>query len=131
MASLAEQLDLMLTLKTNWDGYGADPILPEAVNLGKEFVAYFQHLERRLGVDRQLSVHPSRVGGIQIEWADAKADYELEINPDGSLGVLRTDRFSGHATEKAFTPPTEPRVITSGLLPWLAGLELGLLQEAA
>ena len=131
MATLTEQLDAMLTLKSNWDGYNADPIDPKPLALAKDFVVYFQVLERLHRLDRQLSVHPTRVGGVQIEWADGKAEYELEINPDGSLGMLRVDRATGTMIEKAFKPSAHPFVVMPGFLPYLAALELGELQEAA
>jgi hypothetical protein len=130
MATLHEQLDAMLTLKSNWDGYNADPIDPKPVALAKDFVVYLQMIERHRQVNRGLSVHPTRVGGVQIEWADAKADYELEIDPDGMIGVLRVDRATGQMVERSFAPPAQPQVISLGLLPFLAE-HLGDYREAA
>jgi hypothetical protein len=130
MATLHEQLDAMLTLKSNWDGYNADPIDPKPVALAKDFVVYLQMIERHRQVNRGLSVHPTRVGGVQIEWADAKADYELEIDPDGMIGVLRVDRATGQTVERSFAPPAQPQVISLGLLPFLAE-HLGDYREAA
>ena len=129
MATLTEQLDAMLTLKSNWDGYNADPIDPKPLALAKDFVLFFQALERVDGMDRALSVHPTRVGGVQVVWRDETTDHELEIEPSGTVGLLHVDRSTGRATEETFTPPAERSVIAPGLLPQLVGF--GRRQEVA
>ena len=120
MATLTEQLDLMLTLKANWDGYNADPIQPRLVALAKDFVEFFQVMEKVTGQDFRLFVHPTRVGGVQIEWQDATQEHELEIDPDGSLGLLHIDRVTGAMSEETFLPPAERTAVSPGLLPRLA-----------
>ncbi len=129
MATLTEQLDAMLTLKSNWDGYNADPIDPKPIALAKDFVLFFQALERVDGMDRALSVHPTRVGGVQVEWRDETTDHELEIEPSGTIGLLHIDRATGRATEETFTPPVERAVVAPGFLPRLVAL--GRVREVA
>ena len=129
MATLAEQLDLMLTLEPNWDGYNADAIRPRLVALAHDFVQFFQAIEKANGVGLDIWVHPTRVGGVQIEWRDAKSEHELEINPDGSIGMLHTNRTTGQMTEEVFQPATEPSVVVPGLLSRL--VTLGERPEAA
>ena len=126
MATLTEQLDLMLTLKANWDGYNADPIQPRLIALAKDFVEFFQVMEKVTGQDFGLFVHPTRVGGVQIEWQDAAQEHELEIDPDGSLGFLHIDRATGAMTEKKFSRPAEGSAFASGWLPLLAQCGSGL-----
>lgn len=102
MATLTEQLDAMLTLKSNWDGYNADPPLPEVLEVAKEFVGVLHALLGRGGDETNMFVTPGRDGGVLVEWDDDAAEYEMEINPDGSFGFLREDRLTGEMTEERF-----------------------------
>lgn len=120
MATPIEQLDAMKSLPENWDGYGADALQPRLVDLAKDFVLFFQSLERATGSNLQILVHPTRVGGVQIEWTDAVREHELEINPDGSIGMLHIDRATGTMVEERFEPTIEPSAIAPGLIGRLA-----------
>ncbi|MCU0702456.1 MAG: hypothetical protein MUF18_00505 [Fimbriiglobus sp.] len=102
MATLTEQLDAMLTLKGNWDGYNADPIVPEVVEVAKEFVGVLKALLGRREDESGMFVAPGRDGGVLVEWADDTAEYEMEINPDGSFGFLREDKVTGEMTTERF-----------------------------
>lgn len=102
MATLTEQLDAMLTLKSNWDGYNADPPLPEVIEVAKEFVGVLHALLGRGGDETNMFVAPGRDGGVLVEWADEAAEYEMEINLDGSFGFLREDKLTGEMTEEKF-----------------------------
>ena len=104
MATLSQQLDAMLELKGNWDGYGADPIEATIVDLAKEFVDYFDRLGRSSGMPLNVRVYPTRVGGIQIEWEHNASEWELELNPDGTLGLLQVDKESAAMREEVFRP---------------------------
>lgn len=104
MSTLTEQLDAMLTLKPNWDGYGADPTDSAVVPWAKELVGLLTALERRAGTDWSVRVYPTRVGGVQIEWSDATHDRELELDPDGTVGMLHIERASGRMHEESFRP---------------------------
>ncbi len=88
MATLTEQLDLMLTLKSNWDGYNADPIVPAAVQRGKALVSLLVKLRGSEGI----FVSPGRAGGVLVEWDDPSHEYEVEFNHDGSSGFLRMEK---------------------------------------
>lgn len=103
MATLTEQLDAMLTLKPNWDGYNADPVVPEVVEVAKEFVGVLRALLGRGGDETGMFVSPGRAGGVLVEWDDDAAEYEMEINPDGSFGFLREDKLTGVMTEEKFS----------------------------
>lgn len=102
MATLTEQLDAMLTLKSNWDGYNADPIVPEVVEVAKEFVGVLHALLGRGGDETNMFVAPGRDGGVMVEWEDDAAEYEMDINPDGSFGFLREDKLTGVMTTEKF-----------------------------
>jgi len=110
MATLTEQLDAMLTLKSNWDGYNADPILPAAVNLGKEFVSLLIKLRGEEGV----FVSPGRAGGVLVEWDDPSHEHEVEFNADGSVGFLRMEKESRVMQTERFE--AGPSAIPAGLL---------------
>jgi hypothetical protein len=103
MATLLEQLDAMLTLKPNWDGYNADPIDPRVVTLAKEFVALLTALQPtgRVG---EMHVTPGRDGGVLIEWVDPAFEHELDIKPDGSIGFLHIEKATRVMTERSFEP---------------------------
>lgn len=120
MGTLAEQLDSMLNLQSNWDGYGADAIQPRMVALAKDFVEFFQVMEKVTDQNFNLHVMPTRVGGVQLEWQDATQEHELEIDTDGSIELLHVDRVTGAMTEEKFFPPTERMPVPAGLLPRLA-----------
>lgn len=117
MATLCEQLDAMLSLPNNWDGYGADRTDPGVVAWAKDFVQFFQSLEQWQEVGCRMRVRPTRVGGVQIEWEDSRFERELELNPDGSLGLLRTDKSSGEIHEESFLSGRE--AVAPGFLPRL------------
>jgi hypothetical protein len=104
MATLTEQLDAMLTLKSNWDGYNADPIVPEVIEVAKGFVGVLKALRGRGADETGIYVFPGRDGGVQVEWEDDAAEYEMEFNPDGSFGFLREDKLTGVMTTEKFEP---------------------------
>ena len=91
MATPLEQLDAMRTLALNWDGYNADPPRSDVLDVAKEFVEFIA-ASRPADPWRDVFVSPGRAGGVLIEWADAKFEHELEIEPDGTWGFLHTGR---------------------------------------
>jgi hypothetical protein len=107
MATLVEQLDAMLTLPANWDGYNAGPIQPGPVEVAKEIVRFFETLIAQFGPKlRDIRVYPTRVGGVQIEWEDDLQEVELEIYPDGKMSFLFEEKGSGRMTERVVEPGT-------------------------
>ncbi|MBX9628036.1 MAG: hypothetical protein K2X82_29830 [Gemmataceae bacterium] len=113
MATPLEQLDLMRDLRPNWDGYGADPTDPAVIEVAKEFVRLLAAL-RPGDPYKDVFVSPGRAGGVLIEWADARAEHELEIEPDGTWGFLHTDRSTGQMTERRLRPTGQ--VVHPGVL---------------
>jgi hypothetical protein len=107
MATLVEQLDAMLTLPPNWDGYNADPVQPGPVEVAKEIVRFFEVLVARVGSNlRNIRVYPTRVGGVQIEWEDDLQEVELEIDPSGRMSFLFEEKGTGRMTERVVEPGT-------------------------
>ena len=106
MATPLEQLDLMRNLRPNWDGYGADPTDPAVIEVAKEFVRLLAAL-RPGDPFKDIFVAPGRAGGVQVEWSDARAEHELEIEPDGTWGFLHIDKATGQMSERRFGPVTQ------------------------
>lgn len=104
MATPLEQLDLMLNLTENWDGYGGAPPTPEVIELAKEFVGLLVAFRGRANRFEGIFVTPGRAGGVLVEWDEPGYEHEVEINPDGSLGFLHTDLATGQMTERKSTP---------------------------
>ena len=105
MATLVEQLDAMLALSPNWDGYNADRIEPGPVEVAKEVVRFFEAFVTHFGPKlRDIRVYPTRVGGVQIEWEDDANEVELEIHPGGKMGFLFEDKSTGRMTERVVEP---------------------------
>jgi hypothetical protein len=101
MPTLCEQLDAMRNLEENWDGYGAAVLVPEAIDLAKEFVGLLASLRGGRTMEG-VSVSPGRDGGVLIEWDDADFEHELEINPDGSLGFLHEAKVTQVTKSETF-----------------------------
>lgn len=93
MATPLEQLDLMRTLGPNWDGYDGDPLAPGVIDLAKVFVALLAAL-RPADPFAGMFVTPGRDGGVLIEWDDPTHAHELEVNADGSVGLLHMEKVS-------------------------------------
>lgn len=103
MATPLQQLDLMLNLTENWDGYGGAPPTPEVIELAKEFVGLLAAFRGRKDRFEGIFVTPGRAGGVLVEWDEPGFEHEVEINPDGSLGFLHTDLATGQMTERKFS----------------------------
>lgn len=100
-------------LLPNWDGYGASPILPSAIDLARELISLMESLlaeEARAS----LTLLPVRHGGVQIEWADADEDHELGVEPDGSLEFLHIDKSTGAMAERKY--PSAGQAVHPGVL---------------
>lgn len=111
MATPLEQLEAMRSLKANWDGYNADPPLPGPIDLGKAFVQLLDAVRRDVEVSPELYVTPTRVGGVMIVWEDREFEYELEIEPDGSFGLLSQSKSTKQIEVTPLFPGPGPIII--------------------
>jgi hypothetical protein len=84
---LENSLNELLDLPEGWDGEGAEPVALEAATgavevmaalIGEAMVAPF--------------VFPLPDGGLQLEWHAGEESIEIEIDKDGCVHVLETDR---------------------------------------
>jgi hypothetical protein len=102
MATTFDQLQAMLGLKENWDGYGAAAPNAAAVELARGFVGLLEQQVKK-SANAALHLSPTRIGGVLIEWEDNANEHELEIDPYGSLGFLHRDKTTGQiATRRSY-----------------------------
>ncbi|WP_171474382.1 hypothetical protein [Frigoriglobus tundricola] len=75
------------------NSYHAECVCPEVLELAKESVGLLTAFR---GADPLWAIHvsPGRAGGVLIEWADARSEHELELEPDGTWGFLHTERVT-------------------------------------
>ena len=105
MAPLDAQLQAMLQLGENWDGYGAAAPQAHVVELAHEFVQLIDTVLRKHGAaSGTVCVSPTRIGGVLVEWEDADAEHEVEINPDQSLSFLHLNKNTGHIQTRRLAP---------------------------
>jgi hypothetical protein len=105
MATAKEQLQSLRNVPENWDGYGAAAPFPYVVDLADEFVAFIDALLRKSASGPcSLQASPTRIGGVLVEWEDQTMEHEVEINPDGSMGFLHTNKKTGQITARKISP---------------------------
>jgi hypothetical protein len=122
MATPTEQLECMRRLEENWDGYGAAAPQAAIVDLAGEFTRL---IEAMLNISKtawnQIHVSPTRIGGILIEWEDARTQHEIELNPDLSVGFLHLNKANGNTVTRKFVPGVRA-VVDPGFLRELSEL---------
>lgn len=86
----------LLWLEPNWDSFGALPVERRAVE---------QALAILFGTMQKTTPPPIAVptssGGIQLEWHLGGIDLEVELEPDGTVGVYFADKQSGTEWERS------------------------------
>lgn len=84
----------------DWNGHGARPLQREAVALGvRVLAALFQGAEGR----PFPWIVPTFRGGLQCEWHASGIDLEIDIDPNGSVDVVFTDRAEGKEWDGTLT----------------------------
>jgi hypothetical protein len=109
MGTPLEQLEAMRSVRANWDGYGADPPLPVAIDMAKGFVSLVESIRRDVDVFPVLYTTPTRVGGVMLVWEDREFEYELEIEPDGLVELLQESKATKQIEIKlVLAAPNQP-----------------------
>jgi hypothetical protein len=98
---LNDQFDRLLALRSNWDGYHADPPTKTAVALARVLAGMILVRGERIGLER-FGLHPTRPGGVQINWETATFDHELEVTSEGILEVLNVRKSDGTSQTNVF-----------------------------
>lgn len=89
-AHLSEGLDALGALPEDWDGYGAKPVSPLALNMAGNLI---DALLRYPLPPPQLVPVPN--GGVQLEWVGEAIEVDLELRPDGSAVFVCDDNMMG------------------------------------
>ncbi len=110
MATPIEQLEAMRNLAPNWDGYNADPPVPEVIDLAKAFVRLLGVVRRDTARFPDLHVSPGRAGGVLIMWEDREYEHELGVEPDGSVEFLHESKRTKEMVTRKFTPAPQSAV---------------------
>ena len=76
----ASQLSSIAKLDHNWDGYDADPVSAEIINLMR-----LELTDNRLNVFGVGHVVPGADGSLQAEWDDDDLSFGLLIEADGTF----------------------------------------------
>ena len=89
-ATALRKLEELKNLPEDWDSYGADPISPNAIAKAKSIITSVMiAFGGIIGNVVQLSdVIPIADGGVQLEWVGPHAELEIEILPNGNIGLL-------------------------------------------
>lgn len=89
MATLYEQLDAMLGMEPNWDGYGADPVRPETAAVVKEFVRLLSILWSAERESHEMFVAPAGTAGLQSSGQTLDSSTNWMSVPTGALKCYR------------------------------------------
>ena len=85
----------MAALPQGWDSYGAEPPSSVAITTARDLVLRVVEQFGRQAGDR---VKPFAVapfdGGIQLEWREAHAEVEIDVDADGAMSYLYVDKGS-------------------------------------
>lgn len=89
-ATALRKLDKLKNLPEDWDSYGADPINPIAIAKAKSIITSVMIAFGDIvgNVVRLTDVIPIADGGVQLEWIGPHAELEIEISPNGNIGLL-------------------------------------------
>ncbi|MGI8550124.1 MAG: hypothetical protein ACR2PL_04885 [Dehalococcoidia bacterium] len=79
----------MVALPQGWDSYGADPPSPAAIATARGVVL---RVAEQLGTVAGDRVKPFAVApfdsGVQLEWREAHAEVEIDVDADGKMSYL-------------------------------------------
>ncbi len=109
MAMTNELWATLSQLKENWDGYGAAAPMQSTVELAHEFANLLDAMRRKSAQPCPLQISPTRIGGVLLEWEDCAMEHEVEINPDGSVGFLHSNKSTGQITTRKISPGSMQR----------------------
>lgn len=83
----------LLSLRENWDSYGAPPIRRALVEQAIDFI---EAMGNSVPVP---SIVPTVKGGVQLEWHQGQIDLEVEIEEASTFNVIFEDLQTGEEWE--------------------------------
>lgn len=75
--SVLKEIDELIKLKANWDGYGAIPILEDSIHNAKSIV-----LDESINVSNIEDVQPNPNGTVSIVWSNGMNQVCLEVGTE-------------------------------------------------
>lgn len=85
---ILDDLQRLLHLQPNWDGYGAQRPAFDAIHVAWQIAG--EMAKNRVPLP---SVVPTRKGGVQLEWHTPTINLEWEIDPTPQTGVFIFDHL--------------------------------------
>jgi hypothetical protein len=95
-----EAINRLLRMPSGWDGGRAARVTELAAVTAVEWLE--QLAPRGVAVPY---VVPLESGGLQLEWLAGGQSFEIEVGPDGDVGVLGVDRAGNPIIEGEFPAP--------------------------
>jgi hypothetical protein len=99
------------TMAVGWDGYRSPPVGAPAISEALNLLSKLEGLALPTP-----HIAPVPGGGIQIEWARANKELEIDFRRDGTMGYLKVES-SGEDSEGMLTFQ-DPKLLS--LLVWLS-----------
>lgn len=89
-ATALRKLDELRNLSEDWDSFGADPISQNAITQAKSIITSVMLAFGSIigNVVLLTDVIPIADGGVQLEWVGPHAELEIEVSPNGNIGLL-------------------------------------------
>ncbi len=87
---LAETLDRLQLLQSNWNSYAAKPVDPAVLSAAEDLLRRLSFLDLLMP-----TIVPTAEGGVQIEWHDRGVDLEIELLSPEKYRLSFDDLASG------------------------------------
>lgn len=95
-----DAVNRLLRLPQDWDANGAAPVSELAA------ITAIEWLDRLAFSDTAVPhVVPLKSGGLQLEWVFDGQSFEVEVGPDGDVGVLGADAAGNPIIEGEYPAP--------------------------
>ncbi|MCO6458297.1 MAG: hypothetical protein J5I93_23570 [Pirellulaceae bacterium] len=107
---LKNQLDRLLRLEANWDGFAGHPISREIIASAKTLISSLPR------IPECAHVAPISSGRLQIEWHRGNRSIELEFESPNSICFLKCDDDDALSVEDTISASDVEAV--TGLLDW-------------
>jgi hypothetical protein len=98
-SGVAQRLDELAQLQSDWDSFGSDPPSETAVMTSKGLIVTVAAALQRVDQPLPFFIGPISGGGVQVEWRGPSGSIEVEVDADGGFNCLIA---RGSGTERRF-----------------------------